>query len=330
MSVVNIRKLLKPLAVESSWLYSGLMSSRFSKLKVGLALGGGAARGVVHLGVLQRLEYCGIQIDCISGTSIGSAIGALYAINPDASSVAKKFIRFLHSDDFKGANMNFLTSSKDDEKQGVWGALSQTFRKSVFYGISLANKSFLHEDILSKNLDQLIPDICFSDCKIPFSCCATDLKSKQAVVFNKGDLRPALLASCSIPGIFPPIVTEDSVLIDGSWVVQNPVKQVREMGADFVIAVDIMLDDQREPAIGNSFDVLISGGVVTRGELARLQLEDADVVICPNTKDIHWADFTKAPRCIKRGRKEAEKMIPEITSKIKKAKLMKLLKGITK
>ncbi len=305
------------------------MSGRFSSLKTGLALGGGAARGMVHLGVLQELEKANIPINYIAGTSVGSAIGGLYALEPDAQMVTRKFLKFLHGEDFKMAKMDFLSSAEKDNAsiEGVWNNLSRKFRRSVFYGISLANISFLPEEMLKKNLEGLIPDADFSDCKIPFSCGATELRSKKVVYFDKGPMRPAILASSSIPGLFPPVITEESIFIDGSWAEQNPVRRVREMGADFVIAVDIMLDDQREPDLSNSFDVLISGGVVTRGVLAKLQLKDADVVISPDLKDIHWADFSRAPYCIRRGGKETRNMAEGIKSKIRNAKFKKLITG---
>jgi len=293
--------------------------------KVGLALGGGAARGMVHLGVIQELEKAKIPINMIAGISIGAAVGALYALEPDAEKVRKKFLHFMRSKDFRGAKMGFLQSAKKDLKgmSGFMDSISRTFRRTLFYGISLTNLSFLPDEVLQHNVKMLIPDVDFSACKIPFACAATDLKSGEVVVFREGSLRDAVVASSSIPGLFPPVITDDNIMIDGSWAIQNPVRQARDMGANFVIAVDIMLHSDAQPALRNSFDVLVSGGVVTRKMLARMQLEEADVVICPNTCEIHWADFSKALRCIKKGAEEAVEMIPEIKKSLKKAKARK-------
>lgn len=305
------------------------MAERFSRLKVGLALGGGAARGFAHLGVLKELEKADIQIDYIAGTSIGAAIGGVYALEPNAEETEKKALEFLNSQDFIGAKMDFLDSAKG-EKRGFGGILnkvSRTFRKSFFYGISIANISFLPDYILERNLARLIPDVDFSECKIPFSCGATDLKSRNAVFFNEGPMRRAIAASCAIPGIFPPVEIDGMVLIDGSWAVQNPARRVREMGADFVIAVDITAEDDDKLELRNSVDVLVSGGIATRRVLATMQLEEADIVVCPDTCDIHWADFSEAPACIRRGDEDLEKVIPKIKQMIRKARLRKFFTG---
>ncbi len=293
--------------------------------KVGLALGGGAARGMVHLGVLQELEKAKIPMNMIAGISIGAAVGALYALEPDAAKVRKKFLNFLRSKDFRGAKMGFMQSAKKDLKgmSGFMESISRTFRRTLFYGISLANLSFLPDEVLQRNVKTLIPDVDFSACKIPFVCAATDLKSGEVILFKEGSLRDAVVASSSIPGLFPPVITDDKIMVDGSWTIQNPVRQAREMGADFVIAVDIMLHHDAQPALNNSFDVLISGGVVTRKMLARMQLEEADIVICPDICDIHWADFSKALRCVRKGVAEASEMIPQIKTALKKAKAKK-------
>ncbi|MFQ5431144.1 MAG: patatin-like phospholipase family protein [Nitrospinota bacterium] len=286
-------------------------------MKVGLALGGGAARGVAHTGVLIELEKAGIPIDIIAGTSIGAVIGGMYAINPNAEGVRAKLLGFFNSRDFQNLRVDFAQSTKNDERRGILRRLAQTMRKSIFFGISVTNISYMSEEALSKEIALLIPDIDFSDTKIPFSCGATDLNNNDVYYFSEGPMRRAIVASCSIPGIFPPVVYDGRHLIDGSWAVQNPVARAREMGADFVIAVHIDTEGEEELEMKNGLDVVLFGNRATRRALAKIQLQEADWVIRPNICDIHWADFGKAAECLDYGCKEAVDSIPGLKKKLR-------------
>ena len=306
------------------------MRGIFRGVKVGLALGGGAARGLSHLGVLRELEKANIPIDLIAGTSIGALVGGMYALDPSAEQIEKRFIDFLNSDDYEDAKMDFLSSANSVETgvlNGLLSKISKKLRKSYFYGVSLTNVSYLPPGVLERNIADIVPDLEFKHCKVPFSCCATDLVSKKNFYFERGSMQKAILASCSIPGIFPPVKMAGMVLIDGSWAEQNPVRRARIMGADIVIAVDIMQDDEPEPEPTNSLEVVTSGNVVTRRMLSALQLEDADFIIRPNTKKIHWADFSKAEESVKAGRVATAEVIEKVKSVIRRGKVRKLFTG---
>ena len=290
-------------------------------MKVGLALGGGGARGVAHTGVLMELEKAGIPIDIIAGTSIGAVVGGMYAINPDAEDIREKMLGFFSSRNFENLRVNIAQSSKSDERRGLLKRLAQTMRKSIFFGISITSLSYLSEEALSKEVAQLIPDVDFSETKIPFSCGATDLIANDVYYFSEGPMRRAIVASCSIPGIFPPVVFDGKHLIDGSWAVQNPVARAREMGADFVIAVHIDTEGEEEVEMKNGLDVVLFGNRATRRALAKIQLQEADWVIRPNICDIHWADFGRATECLDYGSREAVTAIPELKKKLRTKKI---------
>lgn len=302
----------------------------YYKVKVGLALGGGAVRGLAHLGVLQTLEKYNIPIDLIAGTSIGAVVGSMYAVDTNAEQITKRTIDYFKSDDFKGVKMDFMTQSKD-EKRGIMSTLvdkvTRSLRKSFFYGVSLTNISYLSHDVLAKSLSFLIPDLYFRHCKIPFSCCTTDLRNGEHFYYNEGSLQKAILASCSIPGLFPPIEMDGRLLIDGSWADQNPVRRAREMGADIVIAVHIVHDEHIPTDLNNSLDVMLAGNQVTKRTLANLQLADADIVIRPDTRTIHWANFAEAETCVKQGVIDAESMMGEIKATLRRARIKKFFTG---
>jgi len=294
-------------------------------MKIGISLGGGAARGVAHIGVIQELENAKIPIHVITGTSIGALVGGMYAVNPNAEQVKEKFLGFLHSKDFEDISLMFIEKTKSDEQTGLLQWIAKTVRKSFFYGISLTRLSYLSEDVLKKEIGLLVPDIDITQTKIPFSCAATDLKNNTAYYFDKGPLTKAIIASCSIPGIFPPVQHDGTYLIDGSWAVQNPVARAREMGADFVIAVSIETENGENIETKNGLDVVMMGNRVTRKALAQTQLADADVVITPDVCHIHWSDFSRADDCLAKGCMDAVSIIPEIKRKMRRARFKRLL-----
>lgn len=292
-------------------------------MKVGLALGGGAARGVAHAGVLLELEKAGIPIDIIVGTSIGAVIGGMYAISPNADDVRAKLLGFFSSRDFQALRVDFTASTKSDERRGVLRKLAQTMRKSIFFGISITHLSYLSQEALEKEIGLLIPEMDFSQTKLPFSCAATDLNNNDVYYFSEGPMRRAIVASCSIPGIFPPVEYDGRQLIDGGWAVQSPVRRVKEMGADFVIAVQIDTEGDEELEMKNGLDVVLLGNRTTRRTLAKIQLEEADWVIRPNICDIHWADFERAAECLEYGSREAVSAIPALKSKLRGKRIRK-------
>lgn len=286
-----------------------------------MALGGGAARGVAHAGVLLELEKAGIPIDIIVGTSIGAVIGGMYAISPNADDVRAKLLGFFNSRDFQALRVDFTASTRSEERRGILRKLAHTMRKSIFFGISITHLSYLSQEALEKEISLLIPEMEFSQTNLPFSCAATDLNNNDVYYFSEGPMRRAIVASCSIPGIFPPVEYDGRQLIDGGWAVQSPVRRVKEMGADFVIAVQIDTEGDEELEMKNGLDVVLFGNRTTRRTLARIQLEEADWVIRPNICDIHWADFERAAECLEYGANETVSTIPALKSKLRSKRL---------
>ena len=180
-------------------------------MKIGLALGAGAARGWAHIGVIRALQRAGIQIDVIAGCSIGAYVGAAYASGK--------------LDDLE-AWANTLTEWQ------VFRLLGVGFRRG---GLASGQKVFdkLKEDFCAETFDEMA---------IPFACVATDLYSGKEVVFNEGEIGDAIQASCAIPALFSPVEHEGRWLVDGAVVNPVPVNQCRQLGADFVIAVNLSAD----------------------------------------------------------------------------------------
>lgn len=178
--------------------------------KLGVALGSGGARGVAHIGVLRALEEEGIKPDYISGCSMGAVVGACYAMGMSLDEMLEDILR-LKTSDFVDPTVAILTQ-----------------------------QSILKGNKMEKLLKTLIGEVEFSHLKIPFCCVASDLKSGRIVELNAGKVETAVQASSAIPAIFKPVKLDKKILVDGGILCRVPVKQVKDMGADRVLAVDVL------------------------------------------------------------------------------------------
>jgi len=265
---------------------------------VGLALGGGGARGLAHIGVLEVLQEAEIPIDMIAGTSAGAAIGAIYAQGKDAS-----LIKNLAT----GFNWRKLFSLVDFVFP----------RNGLIQGKRIA-------DLLQLVMGGKIK---FTDLKIQLACVATDLSRCEEVVIDEGSVIDAVRASISIPGIFTVFKHKGRYLIDGSLVNPVPVNVLKNKGIDFVIAVNVIPDlRERHNQAGkqdivafkkpNIFSVIMQSTHIAQCVLLRSCLQGAEVVIQPQVAHIGVADFRQASECITQGRLAAKDPVLEIKRRL--------------
>ena len=266
--------------------------------KVGLALGGGAARGLAHIGVLAVLEKEGITIDIIAGTSIGAIVGALYAQGKDASQVKKVFL--------------------DLARHKLTRFIDPSLPRSGL----IKGKKF--KDLLASLIGG---DIKFSDLRIPFACVATDIETGEEIVIARGSVPEAVRASISIPGIFTVVKKGGRYLVDGGLVNPVPVNLAKRMGADFIIAVNVIPDvtdrahrvdkegtkGSKEP---NIIHILLQSIHIGTYSLVRASFEEADIVIEPDVAHIGAGEFHRAREGILLGERAAQSSIPEIKRKL--------------
>jgi NTE family protein len=285
--------------------------------KVGLALGGGAARALAHIGVLAVLREEGIPVDIITGTSMGAIIGAMYATDLDMEALQERIFSYLESDEFKVAKFDFMKEKDTVEGQGIFFKVSQLARKGFFYTLTMTKKAFVSEEISQRNFAYLVKDIAIEEARIRFAAVALDLVSGQEVILEKGSLRQAMAATCAIPGILHPVEMDGRILVDGGWIDAVPVEAAYRMGADFVIAVDVCNNLNGYEELGSGLDIVFRADAITRQVLSNEQLRKADVVLTPETWKIHWADFSQAARVIQSGRKEAEAHIGEVRRRLR-------------
>src|SRR5512133_4074848 len=250
--------------------------------RVALVLGGGAARGFAHVGVLRALEQEKIPVDLVVGTSVGSLIGALYA--EDRNSFELEWTAFqLEKDDlFDYGVMNVVT--------GMSFAAGDRLER------------WLTEKIKIKNIE---------DMKVPFAAVATDLNWWTRVVIDRGPVARAVRASSAIPGVFPPVQHLGKILVDGGVSDNIPIAVARERGADLVIAVDIS-ENLGNTDIKNVVDVVLQATNIMFALTVEHSKRGADVLITPKIGDVGMLDFTQKKRCMLAGIEAGRAAIPQI------------------
>jgi NTE family protein len=238
---------------------------------IGLALGGGAVLGAAHIGVLKAIEEKGIDIKFITGTSIGAFVAALYAF---------------------GKNWNEIS---DITSELSWMDITS---------ISLSRYSLLSNDKFGALLKKHIGDKNIEESKIPLAIIATNAASGDKVILEKGSVAKAVMASTCIPGLFNPVLIDDTMLIDGGIVENVPINTLRKIGADFVIGVDLNANHNYQKP-GNILDVLMNSFHFIMQQSARLQTQDADFLIKPDLSSFDRTDTKQVEGLIEKGYQDA-------------------------
>lgn len=305
------------------------------KIKIGLALGGGGARGLAHIGVLKALEEEKIPIDTIAGTSMGAIVGGAYAQSPDSGKLISMVHDLIDKFNLQSGWMEFLRQDfdkKEKKKENLLKEISYFVRKRFMYFVGVSKISLEPKEKLLDPLKAVLKDEPIERAKIPFACVAVDLVSGREVVIKRGSIINAVYASSSIEGVFPPLHVDNQLLSDGGVTSLVPVDAVRKLGANFVIGVNIPEISKRENRLASGIEVILRADSLTRKKLNNLVLATADVIITPEVRTIHWANFGKVDECIQKGYKVTKNKINEIKEKIQKKKSpwTKLRKNIAK
>lgn len=255
--------------------------------KIGLALGGGGAKGLAHIGVIKALKWAGIPIDYIAGTSMGAIVGGWYAATGDIEALEEIFLKIKSRDIFP---------------------LREVLKNK--------NGSLFKGDYVEKLLKDNLKNIKIENCKVPFGAVATDVSDGNEVVLSKGSLVEAIRASIALPVIFSPVKIGGRLLMDGGFSNPVPADVVRKMGADYVIAVDVSsqwtMSPERSLGAKDIFDAMSSTLSVVEYQLAKHALVYADVVLRPPVMNFRWLDFNNTDVILKMGMEEAEIKIKEI------------------
>lgn len=298
------------------------------KVKIALALGGGGARGLSHLGVISLLEREGIDVNLIVGTSIGALVGATYAVSGNSEKAYEELATLFLSDGFDSTYFEKMkTLTKSEKKKGFFSKLKKFFIASRYTIKTITNASYIPERKVKETIDTLFGELRIEELSPEVAIVASDLDSGDEVVLTEGKLSEAVKASIAIAGVFPTVQIDGKLLIDGGYVNQIPVETAFKLGADVVIAVN---PSTSLPSLEKEVENLKANTTQLRSVLIlsetakRFQLRFADVVITPEMGDLHWTDFDKIEELFKSGFDAAESKIREIRKVIRKAKFKKI------
>ena len=256
-------------------------------LKIALVLGGGAARGFAHVGVIKALEAQGIFPDIVVGTSAGSLVGALYAAGNNGFALQK------------------LAMEMDEAAISDWAVPLFSQSSGVLKGEAV--QLYVNRAVNNQPIEKL---------KISFGAVATDLHTGQAILFRRGNTGSAVRASSAVPGVFQPVRIGSKHYVDGGLVSPVPVSFARKMGADFVIAVNISVQPEAQPASG-TLEVLLQTFAIMGQSLNQYELRDADVVIRPELATMKGNDFQQRNVAIMAGESATTALMGEIKQRLK-------------
>ena len=280
-----------------------------SRPKIGLALSGGGARGLAHVGVLKELERLEIPIDFVVGTSIGALVGGMYALGMSPEEIEKELLEVSWPDIFRGKvpHEDLSFRRKEDELKYILGAEFGFGRGDFKFprgAISSLPLDFFLEK-LSLRFDSLAS---FDELRVPFRAVASDLRSGEVIILDRGELSTAIRASTTVPGILAPVEIGEYVLVDGGVLDNLPVNAALEMGADRVIAVDVATPSVATGLL-DSPTAIVSRALVLSIERKTAESQElANVLIRPDLGKLSPTDFTKNLETIEAGTRAAQKM----------------------
>ena len=249
------------------------------RLKLGLALGGGFARGILHIGVLKALEEAGVPVDFVAGTSVGALVGSFYCAGMSAAEM-EEMARMARFKDF-----------------ARW-----TFSR---YG-------FCSTDRMIHFCARVLKRKTFEELKIPFAVTATDFRTGEAVVFTKGSLVDSIRASCAYPGMFPPVEINGRSYIDGMLAYAVPTTPLCQMGAERVLGVHLSAHWTHEREPRHLFEVIGQCFTIAQSKLADTWKKDADMVIEPDVASFAFDCFDRTPELIALGEASMRAVLPEL------------------
>jgi NTE family protein len=255
-------------------------------LKIALVLGGGAARGFAHIGVIKALEAQGIVPDMVVGTSAGSVVGALYAAG------------------MSGFDIQKVALGMKEEMVADW---------------TLPDRGVLKGEALQDFINEKVKNLSIQKLPRPLGVVATDLQNGEMVLFRQGNTGMAVRASSAVPGVFQPVNINGRDYVDGGLTSPVPAQAARTMGADFVIAVDIS-NVSRRAKLTSTMDVLLQTFAIMGHTISSHELKDADIVIRPKTTAISSTDFDDRNLAILEGEKAAAAAMPELKAKLARAR----------
>ncbi len=252
--------------------------------KIGLALGGGAARGFAHVGVIQVLEEAGLRPNFVAGTSAGSLVAAIYASGKT------------------GAQLQQVAETMDEATIADWS-------------LPIFGRGMLRGEALARYVNTQVGGQLIETFPLPLGIVATDLQTGQSILFQRGDTGTAVRASSAVPAVFQPVSVNGREYVDGGLVSPVPVRYARQMGAELVIAVDISSSPEGNTT-GGTLQILLQTFTIMGKSINAFELKEADVVVRPSLAGTSGADFSSRRRSIEAGRAAMLQALPALRLKL--------------
>lgn len=268
--------------------------------KIGLVLSGGGAKGFAHIGVLKVLEEAGIKIDYIGGTSMGSVIGGLYATGYNATQIDSIFkatnFDELINDYIPRSSKNFY-GKKNDELYAITLPFSN-FRIGIPEALSKGMYNYNLLSSLTRNVRHVRD---FNKLPTPFLCIGTNIETGEEVLLNKGNLVQAMMASAAFPSLFTPVEIDGKLLVDGGVVNNYPIQEVRNLGADIIIGVDVQDDLLNRKGLKNATRILVQITNLQSIDKMKSKRQETDIYIKPDIRDFGVISFDRGEEIIRKG-----------------------------
>ena len=282
--------------------------------KWGLALGGGGARGIAHIGVLKVLQRENLIPDVIAGTSIGALVGGAFACRPDADALEERLYEVLapDADENKPLKQIARLDWTDKTDSTLLNRLLRSVQKEIFLGMALFRSGVWSMEELRNSISAFLPDIDVTQTRIRFVPSAVDLLSGESLLLNKGSIIEAVMASCAIPGFMPPVPIGDALLMDGGLADLIPERAARACGADRVISVDVGIQLCHESRIKDGIDAINRATQIMGYHLGSDGRSRSDLLITPLQDHCSWTHFEGYRDLIRQGETATEAVLDDI------------------
>jgi NTE family protein len=286
-------------------------------VRIGIALGGGGARGLAHVGVLKVLEQEGIPPSYITGTSIGAVVGAMYAQRPNVDAMIQRFKDSLDDEFYDQLGLDHLKTTGTQEISFLQQT-THNIKRRIAINLAQSRTGLLKEVRLKNILLKLIDKGNIEDTEIPLAIVATSLHTGEDIVLRSGGIIDAVAASSSIPGFLCPVCLNDDLLTDGGVSCPVPVKYLPKEEVDVTIGVELGIRKYYPLECVNVIEIIARADMITSRNLGQMMVNTADVAICPDTKGMHWSEFSREDELIEAGIQGTKEKLPEIKNAIRK------------
>ncbi len=289
--------------------------------KWGLALGGGGARGIAHVGVLKVLQREHLIPDVITGTSVGALLGGAFACRPDADALEARLYEVLDSDSDENKPLKQISRfnwAEEKSDSSLFNRLLRSVQKEIFVGMALFRNGVWSMEEFRNSVAAFLPDVDLAETSIRFVPLAVDLLTGESILLQKGSIIEAVMASCAVPGFMPPVPIGDALLMDGGLADLIPDRAARSCGVDKVISVDVGMKLCHQDSIKDGIDAIKRATDIMEYHLGDGAHSRSDLVIHPADNRCSWTDFKGYKELVHRGETTAEECIDDIMKILRK------------